>query len=54
MTINKIGGIYFWRIANIGGSVYIKPLSRRASIVLDVAVASVIGIGIGLLIGFGI
>lgn len=53
MSIRKIGGVYFWRIGAIGGSVYLAR-ERRREFILDIATAAIVGIGIGLLIGFGI
>ena len=53
MSLRKIGGVWFFTIGAIGGSVYIRS-SRRREFILDVATASIVGIGIGLLIGFGI
>lgn len=53
MSIRKVGGVWFWTIGALGGSVYIRS-SRRREFILDLSTAAIVGIGIGLLIGFGI
>lgn len=53
MSIRKIGGVYFWTIGALGGSVYVRA-SRRREFILDIATATIVGVGIGILVGFGI
>lgn len=49
------GGMIFWRLGPVGGSVYIRAAARhRLAVVADVTVASVLGIGIGVLIALGV
>ena len=53
--IKRQGGMWFWRIGPIGGSVYVRAAARhRLAMVADVTVASALGIGIGLIIALGI
>lgn len=53
MSIRKVGGVWFFTIGALGGSVYVRA-SRRREFILDIATAAIVGISIGLLIGFGI
>ena len=53
MSIRKIGGVWFFTIGAIGGSVYVRAFRKR-DFILDIATAAIVGIGIGLLVGFGI
>jgi len=49
------GGMWFWRVGPIGGSVYVRAAARhRLAVVADVTVASVLGIGIGVLVALGV
>ena len=53
--IKRNGGMWFWRVGPIGGSVYVRAAARhRLAMVADVTVASALGIGIGLIIALGI
>ncbi len=53
MSIRKIGGIYFWRIGAIGGSVYIVR-NGRGRVLVDATFAICVGIAFGLFVGFNI
>jgi hypothetical protein len=49
------GGMIFWRIGPVGGSFWIRAAARhRLAMVADVTVASVLGIGIGVLVALGV
>jgi hypothetical protein len=53
--LKRQGGMWFWRIGPIGGSVYVRAAARhRLAMVADVTVASVLGIGIGVLVALGV
>jgi hypothetical protein len=53
--IKRNGGMIFWRIGPVGGSIYVKAdARRRLAVVADVTVASVLGIGIGVLVALGV
>jgi hypothetical protein len=53
--IKKQGGMWFWRVGPVGGSIYVRAAARRRlAVVADVTVASVLGIGIGVLIALGV
>jgi hypothetical protein len=53
--IKRHGGMVFWRVGPVGGSIYVKAAARqRLAMVADVTLASVLGIGIGVLIALGV
>lgn len=54
MSIRKIGGVWFWTFGALGGSVYLRTGEQRKEFFLDLTAATIVGVGIGLLVGFGI
>ena len=53
--LKRHGGMIFWRIGPVGGSIYVRAAARhRLAMVADVTVASALGIGIGLIIALGV
>lgn len=53
--LKRNGGMVFWRIGPVGGSIYVKAAARhRLAVVADVTVASIMGIGIGVLVALGV
>lgn len=52
MTLNKSGGIWFWRIGRLGGSFYLAKRRKPASdsrVIAEIAAAAVIGCPLGLM-----